>query len=167
MLRLIRWNSKFRRSSQINLQENLLKSALVSISKRNIRSLVPEHLHPTYIHSSQNMEMLREPMGLDNKHLGYVYLVDENVKIRWAGCGFPIEDEKVALFDCTRQLLDRWSETTGEQLGVVEEGQAKAVKEEITRMGFLPRPKPVQSLAPPTPVVLAGGLRASGKSGKK
>ena len=42
-----------------------------------------------------------------NKHIGYVYLVDENCKIRWAGCGFAKPDETIALRNCTRVLLQR------------------------------------------------------------
>lgn len=48
-------------------------------------------------------------MGMVNKHIGYIYLVDENCKIRWAGCGFATEDEDVSLQNCTRVLLQRLS----------------------------------------------------------
>lgn len=34
-------------------------------------------------------------------------LVDERVKIQWAGCGFAIEDERLASFDFTTVLLER------------------------------------------------------------
>ncbi|KAG9007747.1 Mitochondrial ATPase complex subunit atp10 [Tulasnella sp. JGI-2019a] len=124
---------------QINLQENFLKSALVSLSAGNLRSMTPLHLHPTYIHSSQNMEMVREAMGLENKHLGYVYLVDENAKIRWAGCGFAIEDEKKALFDCTGLLLERLGEKMGEtdSLRVGGEKETLAVQEEMEKQGLI------------------------------
>jgi len=56
------------------------------------------------------MEYVREPMGMVNKHIGYVYLVDENCKIRWAGGGFAREEEKMSLRNCTRVLLQRLSE---------------------------------------------------------
>jgi len=92
---------------QINLQENMFKSALVSLSKSHIRKLTPHKWHDTYIHSSQNMEMLRKPLGFENKHLGFVYLLDENVKVRWAGCGVAKTEESVALMNCTRSLLER------------------------------------------------------------
>jgi mitochondrial ATPase complex subunit ATP10 len=55
------------------------------------------------------MEYLREPMGMVNKHIGYIYLVDENCKIRWAGCGFATEDEELSLQNCARVLLKRLS----------------------------------------------------------
>lgn len=65
---------------------------------------------------------LAQPIGMTNKHLGYVYLVDENAKIRWAAVSFantgqgksPAEwdsatevDEVEALVTCTKVLLQR------------------------------------------------------------
>ncbi|ELU41512.1 ATP10 domain-containing protein [Rhizoctonia solani AG-1 IA] len=73
----------------------------------------------------QNMEYLRVPLGklipclternfltmravgMENKHIGYTYLVDENLKVRWAGCAFARPEESEALANCTRVLLDR------------------------------------------------------------
>ena len=46
----------------------------------SLRSQNPSYLHPTYLVSKQNMEYLREPMGLENKFVGYVYLLDQNCK---------------------------------------------------------------------------------------
>jgi len=92
---------------QINLQENPLKGFLVSLFLSSIRSRVPPDLQSTYLVSRQNMEYVREPMGMINKHVGYVYLVDENCKIRWAGCGFALEGEDQSLKNCTRVLLQR------------------------------------------------------------
>ncbi|PIL23340.1 hypothetical protein GSI_14651 [Ganoderma sinense ZZ0214-1] len=92
---------------QINLQDNLVKSWLVSLFQSGIRKQVPEKLWPTYMISNQNMEYLREPLGIGNKHVGYVYLVDTNKKIRWAACADPKSEEVAALATCTKVLLDR------------------------------------------------------------
>jgi ATPase complex subunit ATP10 len=46
-------------------------------------------------------------LGMENKHIGYTYLIDENLKIRWAGCGFARPEESDALTNCTRVLLER------------------------------------------------------------
>lgn len=46
-------------------------------------------------------------MGMDNKHIGYVYLVDQNGKIRWAGGGLGTEEEKESLRGCVEVLLGR------------------------------------------------------------
>ncbi|KAI9065294.1 hypothetical protein FKP32DRAFT_1685103 [Trametes sanguinea] len=94
---------------QINLQDNLLKSFLVSLFASGIRKTVPEELWPTYLISSQNIEYLREPLGIANRHVGYVYLVDPNMKIRWAACADPKSEEIAALLTCTKVLLERSS----------------------------------------------------------
>ena len=59
-------------------------------------------------------------MGFENKHLGFVYLVDENAKIRWAGCGYALAEEQLALMTSTRVLLERLREKTGEVPGPFE-----------------------------------------------
>ncbi|KDN42958.1 hypothetical protein RSAG8_06484, partial [Rhizoctonia solani AG-8 WAC10335] len=92
---------------QINLQENLLKSWLISLSLSSLRSTVPPEFQSTYLLSSQNMEYLRVPLGMENKHIGYTYLLDDSLKVRWAGCGFARPEESEALSNCTRVLLDR------------------------------------------------------------
>lgn len=68
---------------------------------------MPKELHATYLVSGQNMEYVREALGLANKHVGYVYLLDENCKVRWAGCADAKVEEARALESCTGVLLDR------------------------------------------------------------
>lgn len=62
-------------------------------------------------------------MGMTNKHPGYIYLVDENCKIRWAAVSsaqttaannavengdVPVPvDEVVSLSNCVQVLLER------------------------------------------------------------
>lgn len=53
------------------------------------------------------MEYVREPMGMVNSKVGYVYLVDENLKIRWGGCADAMLEETQALLACTGVLLKR------------------------------------------------------------
>ncbi len=52
-------------------------------------------------------EYLREPLGMINSRIGYVYLVDENLKVRWAACADAKEEEEEALIRCTGVLLNR------------------------------------------------------------
>ena len=44
---------------------------------------------------------------MTNRHVGYVYLVDEQCRVRWAGCADPMPAEAEALRVCTSILLDR------------------------------------------------------------
>lgn len=46
-------------------------------------------------------------MGIENRIVGYVYLVDKNCKIRWAGVGDPDEEEIESLRAATAVLLKR------------------------------------------------------------
>lgn len=46
-------------------------------------------------------------MGMQNKHVGYVFLVDWERRIRWAGCGFATLDEEEALRKCSHVLVNR------------------------------------------------------------
>ncbi|GAA5993745.1 hypothetical protein JCM5350_008218 [Sporobolomyces pararoseus] len=91
----------------INLQENPLKSFLVSMFISSLRKTVPVEHHPTYLLSHQSLEYLREPLGMPNKHVGYVFLVDWNKKIRWAGCSWATVDEEEALRRCSHVLVER------------------------------------------------------------
>ncbi|KAF4583443.1 ATPase assembly factor ATP10 [Pleurotus pulmonarius] len=92
---------------QVNLQENLLKSILVNLFTKSLRSTVPPELHPYYLVSSQNMEYVRDAIGMTNSKVGYVYLIDENLKIRWGGCADAMLEETQALETCTGVLIKR------------------------------------------------------------
>ncbi|KAG6868530.1 hypothetical protein C0993_001418 [Termitomyces sp. T159_Od127] len=98
---------------QINLQENVLKNLLVKVFLRSLRNVIPPALHPTYLVSSQNMEFVRDALGMTNSKVGYVYLIDENLKIRWGGCADATPKEVAALEVCTGVLLNRLEKTKG------------------------------------------------------
>lgn len=44
---------------------------------------------------------------MTNSRIGYVYLVDQNMKIRWAACADAKEEEEEALIRCAGVLLKR------------------------------------------------------------
>ncbi|KIL59466.1 hypothetical protein M378DRAFT_131521 [Amanita muscaria Koide BX008] len=92
---------------QINLQENLLKSFLVNLFTSSLRSNVPKELQSDYLISSQNLEYVREALGMTNSRVGYVYLIDENLRIRWGGCADPTIEEIQSLENCAGVLLKR------------------------------------------------------------
>ncbi|THH06025.1 hypothetical protein EW145_g4364 [Phellinidium pouzarii] len=92
---------------QINLQENIAKAFLVSLYVSSLRRKIPEELHSTYLMSKQNMEYAREPLGMNNKHIGFVYLLDQNLRVRWAGGGLATAEESASLRTCAKVLLDR------------------------------------------------------------
>ena len=53
------------------------------------------------------MEYVREQLGMTNSKVGYVYLIDENLKVRWGGCADAMAEETQALESCTGVLLRR------------------------------------------------------------
>ncbi|KIM27762.1 hypothetical protein M408DRAFT_329912 [Serendipita vermifera MAFF 305830] len=73
----------------VNLQQNPLRTFLVSMFASKLRQEVPKYFHQSYIISYENIDYVREAIGLENKFVGYVYLVDWENRIRWAGCGGP------------------------------------------------------------------------------
>lgn len=92
---------------QVNLQENILKSFLVNIFLNSLRKVIPKELQSTYLVSSQNMEYVRDALGMTNSRVGYVFLIDENLRIRWGGCADATDEEARSLESCTGVLLKR------------------------------------------------------------
>ena len=92
---------------QVNLQENILKSFLVNIFLTSLRKVISWDLQPTYLVSTQNMEYVRDALGMTNSRVGYVFLIDENLKIRWGGCADATDEEVRSLESCTGVLLKR------------------------------------------------------------
>lgn len=50
---------------------------------------------------------LKEPLGITNKHVGYIYLVDPDCKIRWAGNAYATEEERQGLRKAVAVLMAR------------------------------------------------------------
>ncbi|KAF9450286.1 hypothetical protein P691DRAFT_726272 [Macrolepiota fuliginosa MF-IS2] len=98
---------------QVNLQENVLKSFLVNIFLNSLRKVIPKDLQSTYLVSSQNMEYVRDALGMTNTRVGYVFLIDENLKIRWGGCADATDEEAQSLENCTGVLLKRLERKKG------------------------------------------------------
>ncbi|KAG5733248.1 hypothetical protein E4T56_gene20852 [Termitomyces sp. T112] len=109
---------------QINLQENILKNLLVKVFLRSLRNVVPQELHPTYLVSGQNMEYVRDMLGMTNNKVGYVYLIDENLKIRWGGCADATPEEVAALQVCTGVLLNRLEKAKGKPKNVEKSSES-------------------------------------------
>jgi mitochondrial ATPase complex subunit ATP10 len=58
---------------------------------------------------------VREKMGMNSTRIGYVYLVDEKCRIRWAGCADAMKEEAHALETCTGLLLERLDKMQGQE----------------------------------------------------
>ncbi|CED82669.1 RNA-binding protein (RRM superfamily) [Phaffia rhodozyma] len=93
----------------VSLQNLPVKAWMQTFFISNLREIVPKDQHDNYIISTQNLKssLEDEMMGIVNNLAGYVYLVDENLKIRWAGCGDSTVGERNSLLLGTTLLLDR------------------------------------------------------------
>lgn len=70
----------------INVEENILKAWIVAIFKWNLRRQRPKEDWGKYFIVRKGVsQRIRETIGLLNSRVGYVYLVDEGCRIRWAG----------------------------------------------------------------------------------
>lgn len=80
----------------INLEENRMKAWLVKSFMWRMRQKLPEAQHSRYFLVQKGFtELLKEAVGMMNSKVGYVYLVDDACRIRWAGSGpaEPVELE--------------------------------------------------------------------------
>ena len=110
----------------LNIEENDLKAWLIRMFMSTLRSRFPSEVHGRYFVIRCGItEMLRETIGLINSKVGYVYLVDRECRIRWAGSGRADTLEKESLVKGISRLVeeleeteDKGSETSSQQMGV-------------------------------------------------
>lgn len=90
----------------INLEENAMKAWIVRMFMWRMRAKLPEAQHERYFLVRKGVtDGLKEAIGMMNSKVGYVYLLDENCRIRWAGSGPAEEYELEALNNGVRKLL--------------------------------------------------------------
>ncbi|OQE17305.1 hypothetical protein PENSTE_c021G09671 [Penicillium steckii] len=89
----------------INLEENRMKAWLVKRFMWRMRQKLPEPQHSRYFLVQKGFtELLKEAVGMMNSKVGYVYLVDDACRIRWAGSG-PAEAEELETLNNGLQKL--------------------------------------------------------------
>ncbi|GBL48755.1 hypothetical protein CJI97_000111 [Candidozyma auris] len=90
----------------INLPQSWIKEFVVNLSKGHIRKLIPPSRHDKYFilpHKLFSGEV-KETLKCDNACSGYLYILDETGKIRWATSGVANEEEKKILWTTVRSL---------------------------------------------------------------
>lgn len=98
--------SKLVQKVDINVEENTLKAWLVRMFMFRMRAKLDAKQHPRWFMVRKGLtEGLRESIGMMNSKVGYVYLLDENCRIRWAGSGPAEEAELEALNAGVRKLI--------------------------------------------------------------
>ncbi|KAF2401097.1 hypothetical protein EJ06DRAFT_529256 [Trichodelitschia bisporula] len=91
---------------EVNVEEGALFAAILKLFERRLRGMRDEKDWEKYFLLRSLPKEVREEIGVVNGKVGYVYLVDENCKIRWAGSGDANETEKQALVRGLNRLIE-------------------------------------------------------------
>ena len=92
---------------EINIEENAIKAWLVRLFMPSLRRARPIHQHALYFLVRRGLDDgIRTALGLANSKVGYVYLLDAQCRIRWAGSGRAEEVERQALARGLRRLCE-------------------------------------------------------------
>lgn len=91
----------------INVEDDWMKAWIVRMSLGGIKRLRPEEEWGRYFVVRRGFSSnVKESLGIANGKVGYVYLVDEDCKIRWAACGEAAEGENEGLARGVRKLTE-------------------------------------------------------------
>lgn len=92
----------------INVEENALKAGLVRLFAYRLRKMKEEKDWGRYFLVRRGLtDEMREAMGILNKNVGYVYLVDGACRIRWAGSGVAEGEEGSYLVHGLKRLIEQ------------------------------------------------------------
>ncbi|KAI7858660.1 ATPase assembly factor ATP10 [Circinella umbellata] len=78
---------------EVNVQENLLKQWLLKAFVPSIRKNLPEERKQNYTLLLKDISRVRKHLDMTNQHIGYVYIIDEQCKIRWTAHGDATKEE--------------------------------------------------------------------------
>lgn len=91
----------------INVEENWMKAMLVRMFIPKLQNTVSADRWSKYFLVQKGLTpQLKNSIGYWNEKVGYVYLVDWNCRIRWAGSGNADPEERAALVKGIRKLID-------------------------------------------------------------
>ncbi len=92
----------------INIEEDWMKAGLIRLFLPNTRKNLEREVWGRYFVVRRGVgEEMRQQLGIANGKVGYVYLVDESWKIRWAGSGVAEEGEREGLLAGVKRLTGR------------------------------------------------------------
>lgn len=92
---------------RINVEPDNLKAWLIKLFIGGLRkSIGQENWDKYFIVRRGVSEEIREAIGVLNSKVGYVYLLDRDCRIRWAGSGYAEGHEKEGLAKGMLRLLE-------------------------------------------------------------
>ena len=93
---------------ELNVEQNWLKAWLVRLFMGSMRKKYAEEQYGKYFLVTKGVtRVLQEQIGMMNGMVGYVYLVDDACKIRWAGSSNALAEEKTALNNGLKKLIEQ------------------------------------------------------------
>lgn len=90
----------------INMENNWIKWWLLQTFRNNLRQGKSAEEQRRYFMVRRGVnDMMKEAIGLVNDKIGYVYLVDEDCKIRWAGSAEADAGERESMVRSLKKLV--------------------------------------------------------------
>ncbi|KAF2120787.1 ATP10 protein-domain-containing protein [Lophiotrema nucula] len=127
---LLEKNKDIAQAIDVNVEENMAKRWLTALFHWRLRkSMFEEEWGKYFIVKKGVNQAIREAIGCLNGRVGYVYLLDQNCRIRWAGSGDAEAEEIESLNRGLGKLIDeaRGVRRQVEKPDVEEELEAQAV----------------------------------------
>ncbi|KAI1845592.1 hypothetical protein JX265_010479 [Neoarthrinium moseri] len=107
LVELLQDNTDKAQHVQINIEGDRLKAFLIKLFMGGLRKSVGEANWGKYFLVRKGVsDELKEAIGLLNSKVGYVYLVDSQCRIRWAGSGYAEDHERSGLVKGVQRLLE-------------------------------------------------------------
>lgn len=104
--RVLRESGDMAQRVDVNVEENALKWWLLQFFASNLRRKKSLEEQGRYFMVRRGLsEVMKEALGLLNDKVGYVYLVDTECKIRWAGSAIAKGYEKESMVRGLRRLV--------------------------------------------------------------
>jgi len=105
----------------INIEQDTLKYYLIRLFMSGLRSKVAQRDWDKYFIVRRGIsDEIREALGLLNSKVGYVYLVDRECRIRWAGSADAEDHERESLAKAAQRVLDEPRRTPSSSSVVLE-----------------------------------------------
>ncbi|SMQ46871.1 unnamed protein product [Zymoseptoria tritici ST99CH_3D7] len=127
---LLQENQDVAQQVWLNLESNVLKWWILRLSASNLRKGLSKEDQRRYFLVRRGVsDIMKEAIGLLNDKVGYVYVLDENCRIRWAGSADAEPNERESMVRCLERLI-RESKLPAEKRA--EASQLEDAVEEVT-----------------------------------
>ena len=95
----------------LSISENYVVSWLESYVVKNLKSVVPEKMHSntlvTFLKNNNETVKFKDAIQITNSKTCYIFVVDQQGRIRWRGVGLPEGNEKDFMISAIQQLISQ------------------------------------------------------------